>query len=123
VIGRVDVASSDAADGVARPSPGMMDRHYSPAAGVIIAETADVSGIALREHASGARVVVLARSPLSAQGLTIWPMPDAAADYARLLYGALHRADAEGYQTMVIEAVPPGAAWDGVRDRLRRAAR
>ena len=116
VIGRVEVASGHAPDGVARPSPGMMDRHYSPAARVLIVDATEIATAA--RH--GGKVVVLARTPVS--GANVWPMPSTAADYARLLYGMLHRADAEGYDTVIVEAVPADSAWDGVRDRLRRAA-
>jgi L-threonylcarbamoyladenylate synthase len=123
VIGRVEVASSSAAEGVARPSPGMSDRHYSPAARLVIAESATVADVAREARSSGGKVLVLARSPVTDSSLTVWRMPATAAEYARVLYGMLHRADAEGYQAIVIEAVPAGAAWDGVRDRVRRAAR
>jgi L-threonylcarbamoyladenylate synthase len=123
-IGRVDMAASNPADGVARPSPGMMDRHYSPAAKLRVSEagaeaTADMARM---ESGAGDRTVVLARSPITGAA-TVWRMPDTPAEFARVLYGMLHRADAEGYQVVIVEGVPDGAAWDGVRDRLRRAAR
>jgi L-threonylcarbamoyladenylate synthase len=125
VLGRVETADANPADGVARPSPGMMDRHYSPAAR--LRTTAPGSGPAAEmgtaEARGGARVVVLARSALPDGSFTVWRMPDDHAAYARVLYGMLHRADAEGYDVVVVEGVPDGAAWDGVRDRLRRAAR
>ena len=120
VIGRVEVASS-AADGVARPSPGMMDRHYSPRAELLVVE-ATAPGDHIERLANG-RTVVLARSPVPATAATVWQMPQRPDEYARLLYGMLHRADAEGFERVIVEAVPPGAAWDGVRDRLRRASR
>ena len=123
VLGRVEVASGHAPDGVARPSPGMMDRHYSPAAHLTIADSHDLSRRAEELRSSGAKVIVLARSPITDPTVTAWQMPETAADYARVLYGTLHRADAEEFSAIVVEKVPDGAAWDGVRDRLRRAAR
>jgi L-threonylcarbamoyladenylate synthase len=123
VLGHVAVASAHVADGAARPSPGMMDRHYSPTAHVVVAESDAARRVALAEATKGRRVVAMTRMPIDDPAITVWPMPDGAAEYARLLYGMLHRADAEGYDVVVVEAVPGGAAWDGVRDRLRRAAR
>ena len=123
VLGRVEMSTGDVAGETARPSPGMMDRHYSPAARLLIAETDATKAAADREVASGARVVVLARSPMDAGGGVVWRMPNDASDYARQLYGMLHRADAEAFDVIVVEAVPASAAWDGVRDRIRRAAR
>jgi L-threonylcarbamoyladenylate synthase len=118
VIGRVEVASAHVPDGTARPSPGMMDRHYSPEARVVLATATALTDAAR----SGHKVVVLARTEIHEPSLIVWPMPETAPEYARLLYGMLHRADAEGFDTVVVEDVPPGPAWDGVRDRLRRAA-
>ena len=117
VIGRVEVASAHVPDGAARPSPGMMDRHYSPAARVMVVSSDRISATATGQ---GGKVVVLARERIP--GLTVWEMPASAPEYARLLYGMLHRADAEGYDVVLVEAVPGDSAWDGVRDRLRRAA-
>jgi L-threonylcarbamoyladenylate synthase len=123
VLGKVEMAEGSVAAETARPSPGMMDRHYSPAARLLIAQGADAAKIATRELALGAKVVVLARTVLNGGGGVTWRMPDDAAEYARLLYGLLHRADAESFDVIVVEAVPASAAWDGVRDRLERAAR
>ena len=125
VIGRVETASTHVPDGTARPSPGMMDRHYSPHASLVISGegSAEMTRTAERELSERVKVVALARSPVSVAGLTVWPMPESAADYARQLYGMLHRADAEGYDVVIVESVPATPAWDGVRDRLTRAER
>lgn len=134
ILPRVEVASGHAADGAARPSPGMMDRHYSPAARVMVVAAADIDAVAKNERAHGAKVVAFVREkqiprgfyPEQSRGaqddIEVWRMPDTAAEYARVLYETLHRADAEGFQVIVVEAVPNTSAWDGVRDRLRRAS-
>jgi len=49
-------------------------------------------------------------------------MPSDAAGYAARLYGALHLMDARGYDWIAVEVPGPGAEWEGVLDRLRRAA-
>jgi L-threonylcarbamoyladenylate synthase len=124
VLGRIEVTKGHAADGVARASPGMMDRHYSPNASLIIAEDPKLLvEIAERELGREAKVVALCRSPIQPRGFVVWPMPATPSEYARLIYSMLHRADAEGYEVIVVEAVPSAPAWDGVRDRLTRAVR
>jgi L-threonylcarbamoyladenylate synthase len=45
--------------------------------------------------------------------------PEAA---AHELFAALRELDALGVQLIWVEEPPEGAEWDGVRDRLRRAA-
>ena len=49
-------------------------------------------------------------------------MPDDPDRYAALLYDTLHRVDGFGVKEIVVEPVPAGADWDGIRDRLARAA-
>jgi L-threonylcarbamoyladenylate synthase len=54
------------------------------------------------------------------RGVSVIPHdPDA---YARALYAELHRCDAEGAEWIVVEALPAGPVWEGIADRLRRAA-
>lgn len=49
-------------------------------------------------------------------------LPDDPALAAHRLYAELHRLDAAGLALILVEAPPAGPAWDGVRDRLGRAA-
>jgi L-threonylcarbamoyladenylate synthase len=121
VIGRVEIAAASAGEGVARPSPGMMERHYSPRAQLIVVDAEGLPAAIMKS--ANTRSVVLARTAVAGKPATVWQMPERPGDYARLLYSMLHRADAEGFGQVIVEAVPDGAAWDGVRDRLRRASR
>ena len=50
------------------------------------------------------------------------PMPADAAATAHELFAVLRDFDAAGVTALWIEQPPPGAEWDGVRDRLQRAA-
>jgi hypothetical protein len=45
--------------------------------------------------------------------------PDA---FGRLLYAELHRSDALGAKMVVVERPPDSAEWQGILDRLTRAA-
>jgi len=49
-------------------------------------------------------------------------MPDDAARTAQELFAVLRELDATGVQLIWVETAPEGADWDGVRDRLQRAA-
>ncbi|MBA2670939.1 MAG: L-threonylcarbamoyladenylate synthase, partial [Gemmatimonadetes bacterium] len=42
--------------------------------------------------------------------------------YARDLYATLHELDELGCEAVLVEGPPEQSAWDGVRDRLMRAA-
>jgi L-threonylcarbamoyladenylate synthase len=49
-------------------------------------------------------------------------MPDNAAEAAHELFAVLREFDARGVQLIWIEQPPPSAEWEGVLDRLQRAA-
>ncbi len=61
-------------------------------------------------------------APAGAPGLPWRRMPDDAALAAHELFAALRQLDATGVRLICVEEPPADAAWDGVRDRLRRAA-
>jgi L-threonylcarbamoyladenylate synthase len=49
-------------------------------------------------------------------------MPDDAAAAAQQLFAVLRDFDAEGAKLIWVETPPAGPEWEGVRDRLQRAA-
>ena len=49
-------------------------------------------------------------------------MPDDAGETARQLFAVLRDFDAQGVKLIWVEALPADPEWDGVRDRLQRAA-
>jgi L-threonylcarbamoyladenylate synthase len=125
----------DAAQTTGVRSPGMADRHYAPRADVWLFETGQHAEMesALRERAGstaagGGAVHALVRTkalslPDDLPLVTV-RMPAGPAAYARALYAALHDADAANAPVVCIEAPPAhDPAWEGVRDRLARAAR
>jgi L-threonylcarbamoyladenylate synthase len=109
----------------ARPSPGMLERHYAPRARLLLfprAERDRLAEVAGRAVAGGLRVGALLLAPLEREVPHVVAMPDDPEAYARLLYAALHDLDALGCDLVLVDAPPPSAAWAGVRDRLTRAA-
>ncbi|GAB1642779.1 L-threonylcarbamoyladenylate synthase [Krasilnikovia sp. MM14-A1259] len=110
-----DGAVSEAADGVARPSPGMSRRHYAPRARLILAEDPDAvprGGLAgpvavLTYEGRGPGDEVLSADP---------------GEYAADLYAALHRLDDAQAGTILVQAPPDTEDWLAIRDRLQRAS-
>jgi L-threonylcarbamoyladenylate synthase len=106
----------------ARPSPGMLDKHYAPRAAVIVVETADVPAAAAHERKAGRRVGAIVTRADASQAQAVRALPDEARGYAARLYDALHALDDDDCDVIVIERVPDDPSWMGVADRIRRAA-
>jgi len=122
VIGPVRRASTSGGES-ARPSPGMLDRHYSPRAALFIASPARLAQVAERLRARGKRLgVVVIDADAPAESIVVRMSRDAG-QYAAHLYATLHELDDAGCDAIIVEQVPDGPEWLGVRDRLARAAR
>lgn len=125
VIGTVDVRRRRPAEGSPRPSPGMTPRHYSPEADLRLfraSERARADALARQAAARGQVVGALVRTPLGSPVAHTRRMPAEPEAYARELYAALHALDAAGCDMVLVEQVPDSPEWDGIRDRLERAA-
>jgi L-threonylcarbamoyladenylate synthase len=112
-----------------RLSPGMVDRHYAPRADVWLLDAADEAEIvrALHDRADRRAPGAVGAICRTARALPhvdhVIRLHDDAPGFARGLYAALHTLDAEGCAVILLERPPADAAWDGVRDRIDRAAR
>jgi L-threonylcarbamoyladenylate synthase len=125
LIGPVDIASSATTRPDApRPSPGMLDRHYSPRARVRLVDRSAESTRRLLEalRAEGLTVGALLLEPQDDNSGAVIQMPDDSNAYAARLYDALHLLDDLACDVIVVERVPSEPSWDGVRDRLERAS-
>lgn len=123
VAGAVDEREVRAVEGVARSSPGMVNRHYAPRARVLLFDETTRRGVlaeATAAAADGERVGSLAFTPLPVTDARV--MPRDAAAYAARLYAELHALDRLGCGLVLIEQVPGTPEWAGVRDRLERAS-
>lgn len=97
-------------DGVPHESPGQHAKHYAPKARVRLGVPEVASRTAYLWWAVDRPAEFSVRMPKD---------PDR---YAAMLYDTLHRADARGVREIVVEPVPFGSDWDGIRDRLSRAS-
>jgi L-threonylcarbamoyladenylate synthase len=101
-------------------APGSLASHYAPQARLRL-----LSAEAIRQQLpnSAVKVAVWARFALP-NGVAFKHvlMPSNPAECAHDLFARLRELDASGAQEIWVESPPAGPAWDGVRDRLQRAA-
>ena len=109
-------------DAAAPRVSGALDSHYAPRTPLDLVAAADLPArlAALR----GKKLAVLARAeaPAGLKDVSWQTAPRAAAGYAHELYASLRRLDALGCAAILVEAPPSAPEWQGVNDRLRRAA-
>ena len=109
-------------DGVARASPGMLDRHYAPRAALSLVASHEVHAVIEAARRNGAKIGAMVFGARGGDPLVI-TMPREPLAYASRLYATLHDLDDLGCDEIVVERVPETVEWLGVRDRLERAAR
>jgi len=111
--------------GAAAPrAPGTLAAHYAPTAKLRLMAT-DVLRTALQVlGAEPLKLAVYSRSIPSgvATGVVHRRMPSRPEQAAHELFSILRELDREGVHLIWVEEPPAGPEWDGVRDRLGRAA-
>ncbi|MDP2257038.1 MAG: L-threonylcarbamoyladenylate synthase [Polaromonas sp.] len=103
---------------------GTLEAHYAPDAKVRLMDAGAIQAALDLLGADAAHIAVYARTVPSIESANVLyrRMPDDAAAAARQLFAALRDFDAQGAKLIWIEHPPATAEWDGVRDRLGRAA-
>ncbi|OWQ90436.1 threonylcarbamoyl-AMP synthase [Roseateles aquatilis] len=112
-----------APDARAPRASGTLAAHYAPRAVVRLMTTDHLRTALTGDRPAG--LAVYSRSSFGLEGLDAVArrtMPAQARAAARQLFAVLRELDAAGASEIWIEAPPEEAAWDGVRDRLSRAA-
>lgn len=103
---------------------GTLEAHYAPAAKVRLMDAKALqTGLDLL-GADAAHIAVYARAALRTPSskLVMRRMPDDASAAAQQLFAALRAFDDQGVKLIWIETPPATPEWEGVRDRLQRAA-
>ena len=101
-------------------APGSLASHYAPHARLRLFSA---EAIRLQLPNPNVKVAVWARFALpSSAAFKQVLMPSNPAECAHDLFARLRELDACGAQEIWVEAPPDAPAWDGVRDRLQRAA-
>ncbi|SDM06245.1 translation factor SUA5 [Oryzisolibacter propanilivorax] len=103
---------------------GTLLAHYAPAARVRLMDARQLQAGLELLGADAAHLAVYARTPLAsaARRVLLRAMPQDAAGAARELFAALRDFDDAGVRLIWIETPPDTPDWEGVRDRLARAA-
>ncbi|ADX48367.1 Sua5/YciO/YrdC/YwlC family protein [Paracidovorax avenae ATCC 19860] len=103
---------------------GTLEAHYAPSAKVRLMDAKALrAGLELL-GADARHLAVYARAPLRSpsSGVVLRRMPEAAAAAAQELFAALRDFDDAGVKLIWVETPPETPDWEGVRDRLQRAA-
>jgi L-threonylcarbamoyladenylate synthase len=108
-------------------SPGLLEKHYSPKAQIVLWNWADEAE--LRERVtkagwplSGVQIIAHTRIPSEPGFGRVSVIPHDAEAFGRALYAELHACDAAGAAWIIVEAVPQKDEWRAIADRLKRAA-
>jgi L-threonylcarbamoyladenylate synthase len=128
-IGRLLGVEIDSAlhDASVLKSPGLLHKHYSPRARLIVASWKDDGELSKIAHATGANpaaihVIAYERIPETNPFGRVAIIPHDEDAYARAIYSELHRSDDLGATVIIVEKPPAGPQWEGIHDRLRRAS-
>ncbi len=108
-------------------SPGLLTRHYSPKAKLVLLKWRDDGELrsqlsALSAQPAACFVIAHTHIPAAGDFAAVSVIPHDAEAFARAIYAELHRCDAAGAGWIVVEAPPPSLVWAAIADRLRRAA-
>ena len=104
---------------------GTLEAHYAPQARLRLMSAAQLRDALtiLGSDGAGLGLAVYSRSSLPrARGVAYRRMPDDPAAAAHELFAVMRDFDARGVKLLWVEEPPGGADWEGVADRLRRAA-
>ncbi|HEX5698622.1 MAG TPA: L-threonylcarbamoyladenylate synthase [Rhodoferax sp.] len=129
----LQVRSKDELESMASPAPkasGTLDSHYAPHATVRLMTAKELQkALTLLGSDAGQpdgrpSIALYCRTPLAtvSRHVFVRRMPADATRAAQQLFAVLRECDAQGVKLIWIETPPETPEWDGVRDRLQRAA-
>lgn len=103
---------------------GTLESHYAPNARVRLMDATALQQALdlLGPDVSPGRIAVYAPQRPRHKGIAWHPMPSSASDCAHELFAVLRALDAQGVALIWVQTPPDTPEWQGVRDRLQRAA-
>ncbi|OWW22593.1 L-threonylcarbamoyladenylate synthase [Noviherbaspirillum denitrificans] len=112
-----------APDAAAPRASGTLEAHYAPRTPVALVQPAELANTIDRLTAVGRSFALIRRTHAAdASALEQQLMPVDPEGYAYGLYAALRAMDGASADVILVEALPAEDAWQGINDRLRRAA-
>ena len=126
VCGKVQSSKYKVQDSELR-SPGLLEKHYSPRAKLVVLNWRDEADLTLQLIAghrvpAACHVIAHSRIPSAENFARVSVIPHDAEAFARAIYAELHRCDEAGAELIVVETPPELPEWSGIADRLKRAA-
>ena len=105
-------------------APGTLESHYAPNAKVRLMDAGAIQTALDLLGTEAANIAIYARSMVRIQSEKVRyrRMPDDALAAAQQLFAVLRSFDEQGVKLIWVENLPDAGEWDGVRDRLMRAA-
>ncbi len=123
---RIEAAAGqalDAPDALAPRASGTLESHYAPRATLRLMSSRMLhTALQMLGEMPPALAVYSRTVRPPGPGPRFRPMPSQARLAAFELFATLRELDADGVKLIWVEEPPPDPAWDGVRDRLQRAA-
>jgi L-threonylcarbamoyladenylate synthase len=107
------------ADQAAPRVSGSLDAHYAPHTPLALIGASDFATTVAALVAKRHRVASLCIDAAVADATR---MPADPQQYAQVLYAQLRQLDQAGADLILVEQPPQSAEWQGINDRLRRAA-
>ena len=112
-----------APDAAAPRASGTLEAHYAPRTPVALVSSSEFLATAAQLASAGKRIAMMRHSTGSLpEAMALFALPETPDGYAHDLYAALRSLDAAGADVILIEQPPSDQKWQGVNDRLRRAA-
>ena len=108
-------------------SPGLLAKHYSPKAKLLILDWKDDADLRSQicnpqSAIRNCHIIAHTRIPSNVGFASLSVIPHDAEAFARALYSELHRCDDAGAELIIVEALPDAPEWRAIADRLLRAA-
>nr|WP_315482242.1 L-threonylcarbamoyladenylate synthase [uncultured Undibacterium sp.] len=116
--------SVNAPDQAAPRASGTLEAHYAPSTPVVLVAVDALDNTIAQLLAAGKRVAIMAyEAHRETSGLEAWrQLNNDPVSYAHDLYADLRELDHVDADIILVEALPLSSEWQGVSDRLRRAA-
>lgn len=102
--------------------PGGLASHYAPRTPVELVESMQLMEKLTQLKSTGTAVCVLSFSAAVESGIPWAVAAKDPATYARTLYKNLRNLDRQNCALILVEQVPESDEWEGIADRLKRAA-
>jgi len=109
-------------DDAAPRASGTLEAHYAPRARLRLMDAETLKNALHVLGDAPLKLALYSRTVRAPRGVVFRPMPGDAVRAAQELFAVLRELDALGVQLIWVESPPPSPEWDGVRDRLMRAA-